>query len=471
MNHDRERLRRKYLKYDSLASQEEFQTQLNLEIYQKQMELAQINEEFEQIRHRLGGLLSQEELEESLEASISQRQKELNELTHRKEQLNREVARLQKQVNELEEEEDVQSFGFYQPRYEFLDAGSFAAQIKKVKAEQRRMIRDREAAVCNETWIVESSKKQGRLMAQNFLKLMLNKFNTECSDLISKVKPSNVEQTEKKIKKSVAELNKAGEVFKCEITKKYLSLKLQELQLQYQAECERLDERAREQAIREEDQERRRAERLMKAAEEAEERENTFRQHLEIAQIKLREEKLVLGMEREKLELQIQQLQRKLAEATSDKEKANSQAAMTKAGYIYIISNVGSFGRDVYRICMTKKSGNPDEYISSMSPVVPFPFDIHFRFLSEDSLDTLNRLQQRFSSRRINKANERRGFFKVSLDEIAQAVEEIRKEGVLKNIHFERTPQAYEYRRTIAAERKDNQTSTSHGLYQNDETA
>ena len=94
------------------------------------------------------------------------------------------------------------------------------------------------------------------------------------------------------------------------------------------------------------------------------------------------------------------------------------------------------------------------------NPSVPFPFDVHFKFFSEDASDTLRQLHQRFNERRINKANERRDFFRVSLDEIFQAVEEIKKEtGALKNIQFEKVAQAYEYRRTLASERKDNQTS------------
>jgi hypothetical protein len=118
-----------------------------------------------------------------------------------------------------------------------------------------------------------------------------------------------------------------------------------------------------------------------------------------------------------------------------------------------VISNIGTLGRDVYRICMTKRNDNEDGYVRSMTPEVPFPFDIHFKFISEDASDTLRRLHQRFEDRRVNVVNPRREFFRVSYDEIAQAIEEIQKEtGSLKNIRSERSPQAYEYRRTQAAE-------------------
>lgn len=107
---------------------------------------------------------------------------------------------------------------------------------------------------------------------------------------------------------------------------------------------------------------------------------------------------------------------------------------------------------------MTKKSGEPDDYVNSMNPVVPFPFDIHLRFVSENALDTLTKLQQRFSDRRVNRVRtERKGFFRVSLDEIIQAVEEIKQDGVLKNVHPVKTVQAYEYYKTQAIERKGKQ--------------
>jgi hypothetical protein len=163
---------------------------------------------------------------------------------------------------------------------------------------------------------------------------------------------------------------------------------------------------------------------------------------------------------RKQLELQIQQLERQIAEDRRDKENANR----VKWGYIYIISNIGSLGRDIYRICMTR-SNNPDEYIRDMKPVVPFEFDKHFKIFSEDAFDTLEKLNERFADKRVNLLNSRREFFKVSMDEIEQAVKEIAREtGVLRIDEFERAPQAYEYRQTLAT-RKKNQHLTPNDSY------
>jgi len=479
MYYEREQLRRAVRKYDALVSQEGFQERLNSDIRLKKRELVRLSEEQESLQKRFDKSLSQAELEEWLDSNISLKQEELTELKSEQDRLSARVVDLRQQVYELQEEEYVQSFGFYQPRYEFISAGNYDSQLKRIKPEQRRMVLDDEAAICRISLILkrtegESSKKseeEGQKMVNNFLKLVLTIFNSECDDFISKVKhSSNVEQVEEKIRKLYSKLNKVSEVINCEITVKYLRLKSQQLHLQYQVECEKQEEREREQIIREERQERQKLEKIMKTAEEAEERENQYRQELENA---VREKDLVMGMEKEKLELEIQQLRQNLAKATSDKEKANSQAAMTKAGYIYVVSNIGSFGRDVYRICMTKKGGDPDDYINAMNPVVPFPFDIHLKFVSEDALDTLARLQQRFSDRRVNKfRNERKGFFRVSLDEIIQVVEEIKQDtGALKNIYPVKVVQPYEYYKTQSIERKEKQILNSVNIDLDNETA
>jgi hypothetical protein len=113
---------------------------------------------------------------------------------------------------------------------------------------------------------------------------------------------------------------------------------------------------------------------------------------------------------------------------------------------------------------MTNRS-NPDEYIREMNPVVPFKFDVHFKIFSEDALDTLEKLHQRFADKRVNVVNARRDFFKVSMDEIEQAVQEMaRQTGVLTINEFEREPRAYEYHQTLAA-RKKHQYSTSNDSY------
>jgi hypothetical protein len=412
-------------------------------------------EKAEQSLHRYKRLSSQEDYQKALHFDIESKKREILQLKDEEEKLTISIDNLRGSFNELKEEKHIESFGFYQSKYDFISAGSYSSLLKNNKDEQRKMIKENTAAICHSSWSVGGSEKEGEKMVNNFRKLVLTIFNSECDILMSRVKYStDINSSESKLEKLFDKLNKISKVIHCEISGRYFSLKKKELYLQYQIECEKQEGIEREKVLREEIKERKKLDKLMKEAEEAEDRENRFQQELENA---LKEQELSYGAEKERLEVQVQQLRQKVEQARSEKDKANAQAAMTKAGYIYVISNVGSFGRDVYRICMTKKSGDPDDYVNVMSPIVPFPFDIHLKFLSEEALDTLARLQSAFSGKRVNKArNERRGFFKVSLEEILQVVEEIKKEtGVIKSVHFEQAPSAYEYRRTQAIERSN----------------
>jgi hypothetical protein len=421
------------------------------------------NDRLQFLLQKYDGLKSKEEFEMQLDSNILlkeneilDKQRSLETLLQEQKQLQLKTDRLKTEVGGLEEEAHIQSFGFYQPKYNFITSGDYYLRLKQVKSRQRDMVREGKAAICRTSWVVKDSEKEGQKLARNFLKLVLTIFNGECDGIISKVKPSNVIALEDRIKKHFKSLNKSSQVIDCEITEEYLQLKLRELHLQYEAECKRQEEKEQEQELnarmKQEAKDQRKLEEESKKIQEAEERERRYEQQLSEALLK---QEAAAEQDKKTLEAQIRQLRANLAEATSDREEAEHRSRLVKAGYIYVISNIGSLGRDVYRICMTKRSSNEDEYVRLMNPDVPFPFDVHFKFISEDASETLRQLHQRFSSRRVNRVNLRREFFKISFDDISQAIEEIQKTtGALKNIQSEKAPQAYEYRRTQAAERK-----------------
>lgn len=400
--------------------------------------------------YRYKHLTSQEKYQDKLSLEIKSKESQRLYLAGEEARLKTSIELLSKKLSELKEEEFVESYGFYQPKYDFIASGSYESLLKKNREKQKEMVKRKTAAVCHSEWSVGNSKKEGERMVKNFLKLVLTIFNNECDASISRLKySSNVESAEAKIRKLFERLNRNSRVIHCEITDNYLELKIKQLHLQYQIETEKYENSEREKAIKAEAKERKKIDELMKKAEEAEEQEKRFQQELEN---KLKEKELGYGVERGKLEIQIQQLKQKIEEAKNVKEKANEEAALTKAGHIYVVSNLGSLGRNMYRIWMTK-SGDPDKTIDIMSRAVPFPFDVHLKFISEEATDTMSRLRTAFSDRNVNKVNEQRGFFNVSLDEIIQVVTGIKEDtGAIKSIHVDRAPSAYEYRRTQAIE-------------------
>jgi Domain of unknown function (DUF4041) len=416
--HEQSRLQFLLQKYDGLISKEDFERQLDYKIKLKEDEMAN-------------------------------QQSEIEDLLAKQKKLTTQINKLRLELCDLEEEEYVQSFGFYQPKYDFITSGDYAIQLKNIRSRQRKMIAEESAGFRPSEMMMNDNLKAGEKLTKNFLKLILAIFNNDCDDAIFKVRHGNINKSKQKVEKSFSRLNKQAKVINCGITEKYLKLKLRELDLQYELECKKQKEREQEQSIRSEERERREIEKAAKEVEELEAREQL--RQIEIERVR-QEIESAEGEKRKQLEIEKKELEILLSKELKDKEKAISRSKMLKSGYIYVISNIDSFGKDVYRICKTQKSGDPDDYITGMNPVVPFPFDIHYRFTSDEVLETLNYLRQRFHDRRVNEFNERRDFFKVSLDEIIEAVEEVdKKTGALKNIKLDKIPQNYEFYRQMRA--------------------
>ena len=122
-----------------------------------------------------------------------------------------------------------------------------------------------------------------------------------------------------------------------------------------------------------------------------------------------------------------------------------AMAELTKAGYVYVISNVGSFGENVYKIGMTRRLDPMDRVRELGDASVPFKFDVHAMVYSEDAVAIENAFHQHFADRNVNCVNMKKEFFRVSLDEVQTFVA---KRGF--KMAFTRLPEAREYRETLA---------------------
>jgi hypothetical protein len=468
LNRSRKALRR----YDSLSSQENFIEQLNLDIHNRQRELASLTINFERLLSKYDGLYSQDELKAKLDTAIHSSRITLFQLEQQRNQLETHIYQLRQQVSGLEEESHLQSLGFYEPKYDFISSELYKKQFDAVREQQKKMIKNGSAAICKKTWVVVDDEKKGKKMISDYLKLLRGTFDNTCDAAISNAKSNNIASLEKKIRDIFERLNKWSKTLECEITENYLKLRLRELDLKYEMEIKKEEERDRDRLIREqmakEKKEREAIEKARQEEEEAAQREISYQQ--EIKKIR-REIEESVGQERKVLERKSQELEKLLDKARSDREDAISRGRKIKSGYIYVISSMGSFEQGIYRIFMTQ-SDDPDKYIKGMNPVVPFPFDIYFKVYSEDVSATINILHQRFVDRRVNKINPRREFFRVSLDEIEQAINEISRETPnLKSIQrIDAIPLADEYRRSRSADQKDSHSSTNF-MHRNDETA
>ena len=354
---------------------------------------------------------------------------------------------LRRQFEALDEESNLQSFGFYKARYDFATADRFARRLDDVRDQQKEMLKAKCAAVCTIQWQVNGSAAEGRKQINQTLKLMLRAFNGECDAAVSRVKYNNIAVMETRIRKAREVINELAGVQQCAIVDEYVDLKLQELFLAHEHQEKLYEEREEQRRMREQEREeaqaRKEAEKLKADAEREEQRS---REALEKAR---RELELSHGPKQEKLLAQVAALESRLAEALANKERAIAQAQLTRRGHVYIISNIGSFGENVFKIGMTRRL-EPQERVDELGDAsVPFEFDVHAMIKSDDAPALENALHRHFHHRRINRINERKEFFNVSLDEIVEVVHE-QHAGRHDELAWRRDHEARDYRKTLA---------------------
>lgn len=284
--------------------------------------------------------------------------------------------------------------------------------------------------------------------AKPLASLCLSYFNFLADEIIEKSIKCGLEKSIDKIDSLRWRIKHSMFSFLVKFSDKYISYKIEYLKVYYayeQYKKKKKEELAYEKEMkREEDKAQRDYERAIKQAEKDEEK---ARRMIEEAQRKLKEETLNENKYNE-LQQQIEQLNLALQEAIQRADRAKSMAEQTRRGYVYVISNLGSFGENVFKIGLTRRL-DPTERIDELSNAsVPFPFDIHAIIESEDAPSLEYALHKAFDAYKLNKTNWRKEFFKVSLDEIEKAV----NESGIQAIFIKDFP-ATQYRESLFAEK------------------
>lgn len=353
------------------------------------------------------------------------------------------IDRLRAEFNALDEEANLQSFGFYKPRYSFASSERYQSKLEEIRSRQKEMIQDKRAAICHAEWTVDGNRAEGRKQTNRTLKLIVRAFNGECDAAVAKVKYNNIHVMETRIRKAHEAINGLVEVQRAEIVPDYLSLKLEELYLVHEYQEKIQEEKEEQRRIREQMREEEVALRELERAKlDAEKEEQRYAEALRKA---TEQAERAVGEKQQKLLWQVEELKRRLEEAHTNKERAIARAQMTRTGHVYIISNVGSFGENVYKIGMTRRLDPMDRVKELGDASVPFPFDVHAIIYSEDAPALETKLHKLFQPQRVNLINERKEFFRVPIDEIACAVRTNHGE-----IDFTLAAEAVEYRKTVS---------------------
>lgn len=372
-------------------------------------------------------------LNETYDKTALRHQKEIDKLESR-------YAFLKQQLITFDDTLLVQEFGLYSPRYDFVNSDEYKAKLTQIRNQQKECIKNDTALSGNANWTVNNSASQGKKMVKDMQKLLLRAFNSECDETIGKIKYNNIDASIKKINASASAISKLGTIMGISITTKYLNLKIQEayLALEYQLKKQQEKEEAKEARAQ-----MREAAKLQKEIEEQRRKIEKEQSHYQKALLNvLKQLETSSNEEKGDLLAKREELERELVNIEISLKDIDYREANQRAGYVYVISNIGSFGKDIYKIGMTRRL-NPQERVDELGDAsVPFNFDIHAMIFSDDAPALETALHHAFEAKKVNMVNHRREFFHVTLDEIKKVV----KENYDKTVEFIEVPDAEQYR-------------------------
>lgn len=370
----------------------------------------------------------------SLESEINKKKQEI-------EAKSKELDKISKDIITFSDEVLVQEYGLYQPRYNFMSSDVYKERLTTIRNQQKQMIKQDIAASGNTDWTVNNNKAKGRKMVNDMKKLLLRAFNSECDETIGKVKYNNIETSVRKIVKSAEQIQKLGTIMSVYINQSYIDLKIEELYLAFEYQQKKQQEKEEQRELRAQQREEAKLKKEIEEKRKKIKKEQThYQQALKnlLSQIKEHGETEDLIAKKAELETELSNIDKSIKDI--DYREANQ-----KAGYVYVISNVGSFGENIYKIGMTRRLEPQDRVDELGDASVPFKFDVHAMIFSDNAPALEAALHRAFEDRKLNMVNTRREFFYVTLDEIKQVV----KENFDKTVEFIDFPDAEQYRTSL----------------------
>jgi len=338
----------------------------------------------------------------------------------------------------------MESFSLYSPRFSFASAEEYRVKLDECREVQKQMIRSGTAATGAKNWQVNGSSSQGAKLVNDMIKLCLRSFNNECDSAIEIVRFNNFDRCLQRIDKSAETIQKTAKMMSVTIADEYIKLKHEELSIALEYQIKKQEEKERLKELRAQQREEARVAKELEQSRLASLKEQKHYQQAydlitkQIDECSDDEAKKVLYDRRKEISQKLVSIEDELTEI--DYRQANQ-----RAGYVYVISNIGAFGEGVYKIGMTRRL-EPQERIDELGDAsVPFNFDIHAMIFSDDAPALEAALHNAFDAKKVNKVNGRKEFFRVTLDEVKDVV----YSAYGKSVEFIDIPAAEQYRQSI----------------------
>ncbi|GIH68370.1 hypothetical protein Mth01_06230 [Sphaerimonospora thailandensis] len=353
------------------------------------------------------------------------------------EDANRRLREIEAQVVQTEDVALLQEVGVYEYQHPLGDAVAYKAKLAEIKDQIKSMARGGQAVLGATNWTVNGSAAEGRRMVRDFSKLMLRAYNAEADNCVRTMRPYKLQSAIDRLTKAGDAIVKLGKTMDIRVSDDYHRLRVYELQLtaDYLAKVEEEKEQVRAQRERQREEEAARREFEREKA-----RLRKEETHYRTALAKLINKGDTVGAEELKTKLE------EIGAAVADVE---ARQANVRAGYVYVISNIGAFGENVVKIGMTRRLEPEDRVRELGDASVPFRFDTHALIFSEDAVALEGRLHDELADRRVNRVNLRREFFYATPADVRGLLEQIAGQHLLE---YRDVPEALEWRQSTAAQ-------------------
>lgn len=360
-------------------------------------------------------------------------------------QLEEQLRRLRAELVETAELVLLQEVGLYRYSHPLDNAVAYEAALRQIQDELAALAKRGGAIACAKKWAVNGSEVEGGRLMRDLGKLMLRAYNAEADNVIRSLRPHNLGAAEQRLEKLRGSIAKLGASMLLAITDQYHDLRLRELRLTADFLAKVAEEKDREREER------------ARLREEAAAQRELEAEHARLEKERQQYENALNALTMRGDTAAIASATAKLAEIHSALQGVIEREANVRAGYVYVISNIGSFGETVVKIGMTRRV-DPMERVRELGDAsVPFRFDVHAIVFSADAVALETALHREFADRRMNLVNFHREYFHVPPREVKEAM--VRLHGHV--LTFAETAEALEWHQSRNARQSVRPTTAS----------
>lgn len=350
-------------------------------------------------------------------------------------QLRAELAATQATLVPFTDELLFQDAGVFRYHHPLENSEAYKRELDRVQDAMKQMIKDKTAVTGSGGFRFNGSEREGAKMVADWCKLMLRSYNAEAENSLRVMKAGSVDAAKKRLVRAAEAIEKLGKMVSIQIDDRYEKLRMRELELMADYLQKKQEEKENERAERERLREEAKAQAEFRRELEKLEKE---RKHLENVRQALLAKGDVAAAE---------ELQSELDKVVSGIEGVHQREANIRAGYVYVISNLGAFGPKMVKIGMTRRLQPEDRVLELGDASVPFRYDTHILHYSADAVSLETKLHQALSDRRVNRVNMRREFFYATPED----VRELLKKHSGQMLEYVLEPEAAEYRQSMAS--------------------